>query len=491
MQRYLFWIALTLCLTLAMIGLVSQINGRTEASNRVMLSGMKDSEIKDRPLYQIQANYDEKKRRLTGDLAVTLPKKMRPKMMKEVYFHLYPNAFQNWKWEEEAKPKKAGYLKVSDIKVNGKEAAHHIEDTLLKVDLPVTIPSGKHVQVEMSYELQLPEGGTRLNTFKKTAFLAQWYPMLAVYDEAGWHTDPYTSLGDPFYTRMSDFEVTFDLPKGYRLITSAEDTKSSTMPVTLKQANIRDFAAVISKDYQVIEGRAGKTKVNTFYLKGMEKVAPTLHDAAISSMKYFSEKFGPYPYREIDVVLGETGHGIAGMEYPGLVTSIPYVPTRDGQKPAINVVAHELAHQWWYGIVGNNQVKEPWLDEGLTTFSEMLFMAKQMGEDEQELLKWVVERSEEIFEKRGITSAEPLYKYSDPIYGIMVYTRPAAMMWNLMDNIGEEKVLNILRTYYDQYKYKIATTEDFIRVANQVVGKDLTPFFSRWLYFETEKASGE
>ncbi len=55
------------------------------------------------------------------------------------------------------------------------------------------------------------------------------------------------------------------------------------------------------------------------------------------------------------------------------------------------------------------------------------------------------------------------------------------MMWNLMDNIGEEKVLNILRTYYDQYKYKIATTEDFIRVANQVVGKDLTPFFSRWL----------
>ncbi len=70
--------------------------------------------------------------------------------------------------------------------------------------------------------------------------------------------DRYTSLGDPFYTRMSDFEVTFDLPKGYRLITSAEDTKSSTMPVTLKQANIRDFAAVISKDYQVIEGRAGK-----------------------------------------------------------------------------------------------------------------------------------------------------------------------------------------------------------------------------------------
>ncbi len=135
-------------------------------------------------------------------------------------------------------------------------------------------------------------------------------------------------------------------------------------------------------------------------------MAPTLHDAAISSMKYFSEKFGPIPTREIDVVLGETGHGIAGMEYPGLVTSIPYVPTRDGQNQKSMWLPMNSAHQWWYGIVGNNQVKEPWLDEGLTTFSEMLFMAKQMGEDEQELLKWVVERSEEIFE-RGITSGSP------------------------------------------------------------------------------------
>ena len=401
MQRYTFWIALTLCLALAMVGLISQLNGQTEASSRDNPGQSKEafSKTGDRPLYQIRAHYDEKSRRLTGNLSITLPKKMRPKMLKEIYFHLYPNVFRNWKWEEEARPKKTGYLKVSNVKVNGKQAKHQTEETVLKVDSPEAVPSGKPVQVEMSYELMLPEGGTRLNTFKKTAFLAQWYPMLAVYDESGWHTDPYTSIGDPFYSRMSDFEVTFDLPKGYRLITSAEDTKSTTMPVTVRQENIRDFAAVISKDYQMIEGKAGKTKVNTFYLKGMEKVAPTLHEAAIASMKYFSEQFGPYPYREIDLVLGETGHGIAGMEYPGLVTSIPYIVTRDGQKPAINVVAHEVAHQWWYGIVGNNQVKEPWLDEGLTTFSEMLFMSKHLGEDEKELLQWVVERSEEISRK--------------------------------------------------------------------------------------------
>lgn len=494
MQRYLFWFALALCLVLAFIGLRSQIKEPAEASrgvkSRPIVKVNSKAGESERPLYQIRANYDDQSQQITGKMAVTLPK-MRPKKLQEIYFHLYPNAFQNWKWEEKAKPKKPGYLKVSDIKVNGISATHQIKETLLKVKLSEVIPAGKPVQVEMSYELQLPEGGTRLNAFKKSAFLAQWYPMLAVYDEKGWHTDPYTTIGDPFYSLMSDFEVTFHVPEGYRLITSAEDTKTNTMPVTLRQANVRDFAAVISRDYQVLEGKAGDTKVNVWYLKGMEEVAPTLHDAAISSMKYFSKQFGPYPYREVDVVLGETGHGIAGMEYPGLVTSVPKIPTRNGPKPAINVVAHELAHQWWYGIVGNNQVKEPWLDEGLTTFSEMLFMSDQMGEDEGELLQWAVERSDEIFKEKGITSAEPLYKYSDPVYGIMVYTRPAAMMWELMDDIGEEKVLEILRTYYNQYKYRIATTEDFIRVANEVAEKDLSSFFGRWLYFDEKQVSGE
>jgi aminopeptidase N len=149
------------------------------------------------------------------------------------------------------------------------------------------------------------------------------------------------------------------------------------------------------------------------------------------------------------------------------------------------VVVHELAHQWWYGVVGNNQVKEPWLDEGLTTFSEFLYMHDQMGEDERELLIRAAEHCNRINRKTGVTSVESLYRYSDLVYGLMVYTRPAAMMWELTDEIGKEKVLKILQTYYQRYRYQIATTQDFIRVANEVAGKDLTPFFNKWLYFKT------
>jgi aminopeptidase N len=182
-------------------------------------------------------------------------------------------------------------------------------------------------------------------------------------------------------------------------------------------------------------------------------------------------------------VLGETGFGIAGMEYPGLITSIPTMATEKGIQPAVSVVAHELAHQWWYGVVGNNQAKEPWLDEGLTTFSEFLFMKEKMKSNEQEFLRRATQKTNEIHQAAGITCVDTLYSYPDMVYGLMVYIRPAAMMFELMDEIGRENVLKIMRTYYEQYQFKTATTQDFIRVANRTAGKDLTPFFHKWLYF--------
>jgi len=439
----------------------------------------------DRPLYQIEAHYNPAQKEITGHLSVRLPEK-RSEPQTEVYFHLYPNVFRNWKYGDEGKPKKPGSIEIHRLKVDGRPVKQKmLGDTVMRVPLIRPLPIGHSAQIEMDYRLRLPEGGTRLNTFKQTAFLAQWYPMLAVKDQRGWHIDPYTTTGDPFYTQMSDFEVTFHVPKGYQLITTGKDPEQAVhSPVTIRQEQVRDFAAVITKDYQVVRKKAGDKRVNLWYLKGMEDVKEALAQAAVSGMQFYGERFGAYPYEEVDVVLGETGYGIAGMEYPGLVTSIPKVPTEKGLKPAVNVVVHELAHQWWYGVVGNDQVKEPWLDEGITTFSEFLYMHEKMNDDERSLLKRAADRTNEIHDSIGVTSADSLYDYPEAVYGLMVYIRPAAMFYQLMEEIGKDKVMDILRTYYERYQYKTATTKDFIQVANQVAGKDLTPFFKKWLYFQ-------
>src|SRR5262249_25597335 len=159
---------------------------------------------------------------------------------------------------------------------------------------------------------------------------------------------------------------------------------------------------------------------NLWYIKSMQDVSKPLLTAAVDGMNFYSKRYGEYPYEEVDVVLGETGFGIAGMEYPGLVNSLPKVPTANGIGPAVNVGVHELAHQWWYGIVGNNQVKEPWLDEGLTTFSEFLYMQKQMKQNDGPWLERASRKADEIHQAMGVTSAQKLYDYPDEVYGIMV-----------------------------------------------------------------------
>ncbi|WP_124727803.1 M1 family metallopeptidase [Staphylospora marina] len=443
----------------------------------------KDPVLTDRPHYRIEASWNPGKDELTGQMAVRLPEK-RKEPLNEIWFNLYPNAFRNWKYGNESRPEKPGWIDISHVRVDGKKVRHEIRETAMKVPLPAPLTNGRSALVEMDFRLKLPRGGSRLNRFKRTAFLAQWYPMLAVKDDGGWHTDPYTATGDPFYTQMSDFEVTFKLPAGYRVISSGKDHRGPTrQTVTIRQDNIRDFAAVLTADYKSVSGNAGGIRVNVWYLPGMESVREPLLRAAVNGMNFFSEKFGAYPYDEVDVVLGETGFGIAGMEYPGLVTSVPTIPTRKGQGPAVNVVVHELAHQWWYGVVGNDQVKEPWLDEGLTTFSEFLYMKEKENEDETGFLERASRKADEVHQTLGVTAADRLYDYPDSVYGLMVYLRPAAMMFRLMDEIGEEKVLKIMSTYYDRYRFKTATTRDFIRVAGEVAGKDLVPFFREWLLF--------
>jgi hypothetical protein len=442
-----------------------------------------------RSLYQIQAAYEPSRDEVTGTMRVRLPVTVREPQT-EAYFHLYPNVFQDWKYRSQSRPRHPGFLKVSQVKVNGVPASFKVEETRLQVRFPQANAIGHAAVVEMAYCLHLPEGGVRLNTYRQTAFLAQWYPMLVVKDQEGWHQDPYTPTGDPFYSQVADFDVTFSLPTGYRVISTGVNPppqgSGKRQTVRVQEKDVRDFVAVLTKDYRCKEGEVDGTRVHLWYLPEARSVSDLLTKHAVAAMGFYNQTFGRYPYSEVDVVLGDTGEGIAGMEYPGLITSLPYIEDRTGKKsPAINVVAHELAHQWWYGVVGNNQVKEPWLDEGLTTFSEFLYMTEKEQGKYRDFFERVRLGSDQVHARTGLTSVESLYRYPDAVYGLMVYARPAAMLFQLMDEIGKEKVYQILKTYYQRYRYQVATANDFFAVANEVAGKDLTPFFQRWLTFKS------
>ncbi|WP_149453484.1 M1 family metallopeptidase [Pasteuria penetrans] len=172
-----------------------------------------------RPVYQISATYSPQQRDVTGHMRVEIPSDLPEAKGEEVFFRLYPNAFHhNWAVDKESHPEKPGFLSVQNVKVNGQEVSAKLwrDETVMKVDLPRRAV-GTALTLDMDYHLRIPQGGLQqLKQNGNTALLAQWYPMLAVRDQEGWHVDPYPyiSTGFPFYTRVADFYVSFYVPQG-------------------------------------------------------------------------------------------------------------------------------------------------------------------------------------------------------------------------------------------------------------------------------------
>lgn len=475
----------TILLATIILGIYAYIAYDQEETALEALATYKNASIDQITNYYFDIEYNEQLQMISGELRATIPNRSLDNL-EELYFHLYPNAFSNWKWEEISKPKTEGYIIITKAAVNQIEVVPHQNETLLKINLPIPLKPQEQVDLHMTFELKLPENGVRLSYSPNTVFLAQWYPMLAVYDNDGWHIDPYTTVGDPFFSEVANFHVNLTLPEDYYAVSTATDSVQDANEVVLTQNNVRDFAIMITKEYEKLSAISNKgVKVNLYYLNNQLEVAALLLGSAVEAMDFYDEAFGAYPLEEIDIVLTETGYGIAGMEYPGLVTSNHLAKNSNRQfMPAYNVVAHELAHQWWYSTVGNNQIKEPWLDEGLTSFSEYLYMEQVLKRtDIDELMNKLRIYTDGIAEKNNIGVVQSIYTYGE-YYPYFVYGRPAAMLWELKNSYGIDKVKEILQTYYEQYKFKIATTEDFINVVNDVIGKDMTSFFNEWLIIE-------
>jgi len=204
----------------------------------------------------------------------------------------------------------------------------------------------------------------------------------------------------------------------------------------------------------------------------------------VKSIRLFNQIYGKYPYPVYSVVETEFP---SGMEYPALVyiSDKYYKPTYTSD-PLVITVVHETAHQWFYGIVGNDQIDEAWLDEGFAAFSETIFIERTFGKKTgQDYYVRSIENSVEealssqIIDGELVKSLSEFEDWDD--YAPTVYDRGAQMLNKLRETLGEDTFLKIVKTYVEKYKFKIATTSDFIKVCEEVSGKDLKEFFKPWI----------
>lgn len=454
--------------------------------------------------YKIEGRFLEEKKALEVEQKIDY-KNLHKKAFDKVYFHLYPNAFK----EEEGSPffkdelKRAypmgfepGYIDIEEVQVEDKKASYEIggeDNTILAINLAKEIKPDEIISIVIKYTIKLPPAYSRFGYGENTYNFGNWYPIAAIYDYKGWNIEPYYKVGDPFYSEISNYQVTLKLSKEFTLATTGniKSKKSSKEKNIDYRENIwqieaqavRDFAWLISKDFKLKKGKADNTDIRVYYFKGQE--ADEAVEVAQDAIKIFNNLFYPYPYQQLSVA--SCDFYIGGMEYPNLVY-IDYNQFSNSNTLILEyIIAHETAHQWWYGIIGNDQVNSPWIDEALTEYSTILYYREKYGEETMmHMLKTMViddyVRGKKLLNIEDERIGKSVDEFKNNMeYSSIVYSKGAMMFYELEREIGRENFQKVLKYYVENNKFKNVGEEEIQDIVKAVTGKDYEEFFNKWL----------
>lgn len=415
------------------------------------------------PSYKIDVTYDDKKHQVSGTLNVQFDNNL-DKTLSHIYFNLWPNAeaFKN------------GGIEVDDVQFNKKPVEYKIKDTKLDIS-GISFEKGESASINMDFIVTIPEQQHRFGWHGEQVSLGNWFPILAVYDNEGWNLDPYFAEGESFYSLTSDFEVTLRTNEGETILTTGQSMGDVTMEDGMsvrhyKAKNVRDFAIVMNKSFNQNSSMVNDIKVNVYFTDENKAYAKYLMDTAKYALPLYKKLFGKYPWPELDIV-GMKMNAL-GMEYPQLVM---IKIDKDIDKYAIyHTTEHEIAHQWFYGAVGNNQFDEPWLDESLASYAGYAaFYGEYMD------FRWVREIGKKYYRLTSPVSIFMKHAEIDGIkmYGDVMYDYGAKTLNELREKLGDDKFYKGIQTYFEEMKFNIATTADFIRIMEQSSGENLSSFF--------------
>ena len=323
--------------------------------------------------------------------------------------------------------------------------------TVVKVVLPKPLQPGKRTSIAFDVTMTAPDREDRFGRSGAFSFFGNALPVLAVHDDKGWHLDPDVGFGESFYTVTADFAVRLKHPDGLAVPSTGVTSDGLTIA---KQ--VRDFAWAVGPFATTSVKSPGGVTVRTW-------ATPTVSAAAVADARAeataaiddFGRRFGTYPYGELDLVLNDRWTSFSGMEYPGFVLLI------SPQSP----VVHEVAHQWWYGIVGNNEYADPWLDESFATY------ATDVHDGDQRPGCWPGSLPTAITRDMGYWRTHPRD------YGPAVYGYGSCMLHDLERAIGSTAMAGLLATYAKAHWHGVSTPADFEAAAQAASSTDLIAFW--------------
>lgn len=390
-----------------------------------------------------------------------------------------------------------GEMVVTDLTKDGVplEAALERGDSVLRVALPRALAVGEQLEFAGKFSIQLPreiseESGHYglFGSFNNFLALEESYPILAVYDEDGWDVGLPTSHGDLTHLDMSYYIVRAKLPADLRVIASGvtldHRIQEDWQTITVAAGPMRDFY-LAAGNFQQSSTNYGGTTINSYLLPEAEtskEEALIYGKAAIATL---NQRLFDYPYTEFDMI--STPMLALGMEYPGVVALNVnmYDPSAEisglpGTYFLESVIAHEVVHQWYYGLVGNDQLEEPWLDEAITQYLTGIYFYDFHGEEYFRGYRqsWL-DRLHRV-EKQLMPVGLPAEDYEGLEYSAIVYGRGPLFVEALAEEMGEEFFWEFFRSFTEVHAWEIAQPEAFISMAEDTCACDLTALWETW-----------
>lgn len=433
------------------------------------------------PQYHVTAQLNEDRTVLQGVMQVTVPLPGP-----ELVFRLYPN-LENY----------GGVSQVPQAQVDGVpvETVSIADNAAIRLALPgETGNNPAPVIVKMAFTVQLnrqplPEAtGADYTLFGwdgPVLSLPGFYPTLAAAQDGEWVLDRPPLFGDVLFNQVALYQLDITLPPDLVVAASGVvlnviDHPDGSRTWQIAGGPLRDMT-VIAAPFQAISDQAAGAVVTAYYQRGHEAAARAALAHAAASLRLYSDLYGPYPYTELDVV--EAPLNVRGMEYSGLI--LVGEDLYESQREFLTfLVAHEVSHQWWYAIVGNNPYRDPWLDEGLAEYSAFDYYRTIFGQGEAEELlvgRWQIPFS--TVAGGGIDGAvdRPAAEFDPVTYELLVYAKAALFLNALRQQVGDDTYRQIIQTYFTENRYRIVTPATFLATARRVSGQNVDQLAEEWL----------
>jgi hypothetical protein len=504
------------------IDLPAEFTAAIEAGTRTTTGRPGDKHWTNFARYRLEAELDPAAARLTGKAAMTYVNRS-PHLIDSLVVHCYQDLMKGGAPRTRTVTPTKG-LEIAAVRVAGKPVRATARDTQLVLRLPQPLAPSAEITVEIDYAFDVPVAGTapRMGHEQDRVFyLGYWYPQFAVFDDVeGWVADPHRGNGE-FYMGYADYDLAITAPVGYLVqatgtlqnpdevltqrardalalaatrreivhVIDADDhdagkvtadSASGKLTWRFHAENVRDAAVSVARTYlwdathAVVKDRHGPGQDGTCmihavyepnsgdWVRGAEYTRHTI--------EFLSARVHPYPWPHMTACEGIIG---GGMEYP-MMTIV------GGRQPA-GTIAHEVIHMWFPMLVGSNEKRYAWQDEGFTSFWTTLcrddFLQRSNG-PRRDVLGYgnMVARGGDVVCMRHADA------YGSDNFGFASYSKPAAILHQLRGLLGDETFFAAFRRYAADWAWKHPYPYDFFRTFSDVAGQDLEPYFRTWLF---------